>query len=64
MTNPKSNHQETKVWGYIDKRDRACEAGIWVGVEPCYSEEQGKARAWELEQGKRPAAPPLLSLRG
>ena len=50
MTNPKSNHQETKVWGYIDKRDRACEAGIWVGVEPCYSEEQGKARAAELEQ--------------
>lgn len=50
MTNPKSDHKEAKAWGYIDKRDRAYEAGIWVGVEPCYSEEQGKARAAELEQ--------------
>ena len=50
MTNPISNHPEAKTWGYIDKRDRAYEAGIWVGVEPCYSEEQGKARAAELER--------------
>lgn len=50
MTNPKSDTQEAEAWGYIDKRDRAYEAGIWIGVEPCYSEEQGKARAAELEQ--------------
>lgn len=50
MTNLQSDHQDAKAWGYIDKRDRACEAGIWIGVEPCYSEEQGKARAAELEQ--------------
>lgn len=50
MTNLQNDHQEAKAWGYIDKRDRACEAGIWIGVEPCYSEEQGKARAAELEQ--------------
>lgn len=40
---------EVKAWGYIDKRDRAHEYGIWIGVEPCFSEEQGRARAAELE---------------
>lgn len=63
MTNPKSDHQEAKAWGYIDKRDRAYEAGIWVGVEPCYSEEQGKARAAELERadpGHEYTAEPFL----
>ena len=48
MTNPQNDQPE--AWGCIDKRDRAYEAGIWIGVEPCYSEEQGKARAAELEQ--------------
>ena len=50
VTNPKNDHPEAKAWGYIDKHDRAYEDGIWVGVEPCYSEEQGKARAAELEK--------------
>ncbi|MCY1361915.1 hypothetical protein D9M69_486090 [compost metagenome] len=37
-------------WGYIDKCDRAREHEIWVGVEACYSEGQGRARAAELEE--------------
>jgi len=48
VTNQKSDHPEAKAWGYIDKRDRAREHGGWAGVEPCYSEEQGMARAAEL----------------
>jgi hypothetical protein len=50
MKSPSDNQSEPKNWGYIDKRDRADEYGIWLGVEPCYSEEQGRARAAELEK--------------
>lgn len=38
-----------ETWGFIDKRDRSSEAQIWLGVEPCYSQAQGEARAAELE---------------
>lgn len=37
-------------WGFIDKRDLSAKFEIWVGVEPCRSQEQGKARATELQQ--------------
>lgn len=49
MTNSSIDHPEAKAWGYIDKRDRAYEAGTWVSVELCYSEKQGMVRAQELE---------------
>ena len=38
------------TWGYIDKRARNSRHISWQGVEPCSSEQQGKARAAELER--------------
>lgn len=49
MKSPSDSKPEVKQWGYIDRRDRTDEYGIWIGVEPCCSEEQGRARAAELE---------------
>lgn len=46
---PTSNNPPRTSWGFIDKRNRSSEAQIWLGVEPCYSQAQGKARAAELE---------------
>lgn len=43
------NTTPDQAWGFIDKRDRSSDAQIWLGVEPCYSQAQGKARAAELE---------------
>ncbi|PRB84668.1 hypothetical protein [Pseudomonas sp. MYb185] len=43
------NEMSRETWGFIDKRDRSSEAQIWLGVEPCYSQAQGEARAAELE---------------
>lgn len=66
MTKPKNDHPEAEAWGYIDKRDRAREHGIWVGVEPCYSEEQGMTRAAELAKADPTheySAEPFLELR-
>ncbi len=37
-------------WGYIDKCKRGTPNQIWIGVEPCETEEQGKTRAMELER--------------
>lgn len=50
MKCPSDGKPKVKQWGYIDRRDRTDEYGIWIGVEPCYSEEQGRARAAELEK--------------
>lgn len=50
MKSPKDGHPKIKPWGYIDRRDRTDECGIWIGVEPCYSEAQGRARVVELEK--------------
>ena len=35
-------------WGHIDKCDRSSPVAIWIGVEPCETEAEGKARAAEL----------------
>ena len=65
VTNSKSDQPEAMASGHIDKRDHAYEQGSWVGVERCYSEEQGKARAAELDKadpGHEYSAEPLLEL--
>lgn len=45
---PESN-EPTVGWGFIDKRDISIDALIWLGVEPCQTEEEGKRRAAELQ---------------